>query len=160
MEIVWYGLGTQGFEGGFEGIGAFGPEGIPLLLLATQNMDRRKLDRVRAANLGLFMQLCALLFDTLSNNGGELCGSKYSDVSKVSEKTHFDPRTLSCSNTALDSHFTLASRVRTSTALRADDDESWLARKHSCSPCCNAFLDCNTKETMWGSSCPSRCADI
>ena len=68
--------------------------------------------------------------------------------------------TLSCSSTASDTHFTLASRARTSTALRAEVDESWLARRQSCSPCCSAFLDCTTRETRWGSSSLSRCADI
>lgn len=60
--------------------------------------------------------------------------------------------TLSCSRTASDIHLTLASSARTSTAHCADLFDKDLALEHSCSPCCRAFLDCNTKDTRCGCS--------
>ena len=159
MEVVWYKLRAQGFKSRFEGICAFGTKDIPLLssfhIKYTQGKTSRRTD------LYLFVQLRAFLFDALRHHRGELCGSKRRIV-EVSRAwlAHLALHTLSCSNTASDNHFTLASRARTSTAFRADVDESWLARKQSCSPCCSAFLDCTTSVTRWGLSLLCLCVDI
>jgi hypothetical protein len=58
--------------------------------------------------------------------------------------------TLSWSRTAAEIHLTLASSAITSTAHCADAFDSELALEQSCSPCCKAFLDCNTRETRCG----------
>ena len=121
-------------------------EGCPIAVIVSRKIRAGEIPR--GTNLCLFVQLRAFLFDALRHSRGELCGSERR-ISKVSQgwPARVTLHTLSCSNTASDSHFTLASRARTSTALRADVDESWLARKQSCSPCCNAFLDCSTNVT-------------
>lgn len=158
MKVIWDELGTEGLEGGFEGICAFGTKGVPLLISFHVRKHECQVKHAGKTHFGLVIQLCAFLFDTLCHSGGKLWVQTWYHYRK--SRTRFNLHTLSCSSTASDTHFTLASRARTSTAFRADVDDSWLARKQSCSPCCSAFLDCTTKETRWGLSVLSRCADI
>lgn len=58
--------------------------------------------------------------------------------------------TFSCSSIPFVTQRAFASRASNDAAIRAVVRVSSSARVHSCSPCCNAFLECNTRETRCG----------
>ena len=92
VKVIRYKLRPNGFQGRFEGVGAFGAEGIPLLHIV--RVSKRMAERAEVTNLGLLVQLRTLLFDAPRHRGGELLvGSDLVLVMRVGDpqqSTHFE----------------------------------------------------------------------